>query len=90
MRIKEALKIVYPAAITMITGYFASGLGDGVANMMGSLIRQFIPLIPVAWLLAKTMGIDVVWYAIWISEICGALYAIVRIWRLLKRKFTEI
>ncbi|MDD7738813.1 MAG: MATE family efflux transporter [Lachnospiraceae bacterium] len=76
------------ASVTMITGYFLSGLGDGVTNMVGAFLRQFVPLIPAAWLFAKFGGIQAVWYAIWISEICGAVYAVARLFR--KRKVLGI
>lgn len=76
------------ASVTMITGYFLSGLGDGVTNMVGAFLRQFVPLIPAAWLFAKFGGIQAVWYAIWISEICGAVYAVARLCR--KRKVLGI
>ncbi|MGN0406453.1 MAG: MATE family efflux transporter [Bariatricus sp.] len=89
-----ALKIIsisFPlAAVTMITGYFASGLGDGITNMIGSLLRQFVPLIPLAWILAKHVGIDAVWYAIWISEVCGVAYSLARIVRLIKRRVNQL
>ena len=55
-------------ALTMVLGYYASGLGNGVINMLGTGLRQFIVLIPVVWLLAQTAGIDYVWYAFWVSE----------------------
>lgn len=74
------------ASITMITGYFASGLGDGVTNMLGALLRQFFPLIPCAWLLARLGGIDAVWYAIWISESVAAAYSAIRFKMLVRKK----
>ena len=69
------------ASFTMSTGYILSGLGDGMTNMIGSLLRQFLPLIPCAYLLAKLGGIDIVWYSIWISELIASLFALVRIWQ---------
>jgi Na+-driven multidrug efflux pump len=75
-----ALRIIsltfFPASMTMITGYFASGLGDGVTNMAASFLRQFVPLIPCAFLLARHGGIGMVWYAFWISEAAGLAYAL--------------
>mgnify|MGYP000249734099 CR=1 FL=1 len=42
-----ALRIIavtfVPAAVTMLCGYFASGLGNGVVNMFGSALRQLSP-----------------------------------------------
>ena len=44
-------------------GYFASGLGNGVINMVGGALRQFIVLIPVIYVLTVYAGIDKAWYA---------------------------
>lgn len=74
------------ASVTMITGYFASGLGDGVTNMLGAFLRQFFPLLPCAWFLAKFGGIQAVWYAIWISETVGVIYSGIRFRMLSKKK----
>lgn len=74
------------ASMTMLTGYFASGLGDGLTNMLGAFLRQFFPLIPCAWVLAKFVGIGVVWYAIWISEGVAFFYSIMRYKQLTKKK----
>ncbi|MCI5650504.1 MAG: MATE family efflux transporter [Fusicatenibacter sp.] len=77
----RVISLSFPvAAVTMITGYFLSGLGDGVTNMVGSFLRQFVPLIPLAWLFAKVGQIEIVWYAIWVSELCGAAYAVFRLY----------
>ena len=84
-----ALKIIsltfVPAAVTMITGYFASGLGDGMTNMTAAFLRQFVPLIPCAFLLARYGGIGQVWYAFWISEAAGLILALCRLGRMKKR-----
>lgn len=75
-------------SVTVITGYFAAGLGDGVTNMVGAFLRQFFPLIPCTWLLASFGDISVVWYAIWVSEITGSLYSALRFKRLLQNKLS--
>lgn len=64
------------ASVTIILGYAASGLGNGVINMLGSTLRQFILLVPLIFLLAKFAGVEKIWYATWISESAAALYAI--------------
>lgn len=78
-----ALRIIAPtfilAAVTMVTGYLISGLGNGMVNMAGTAIRQLVVLLPSVWLLNRISGIDCVWYAFWISEAAAALYAIMRL-----------
>lgn len=51
------------SVITMLCGYFASGFGNGVINMVGGALRQFIVLIPVIYVLTVYAGIDKAWYA---------------------------
>ena len=78
------------ASVTMLTGYFASGLGDGVTNMVSAFLRQFFPLIPCAWLLARAGGLDLVWYAFWVSELAALLFALLRLRVLFKTKVAAI
>ena len=74
------------AAITIILGYSASGLGNGTINMMGTGLRQVVLLVPFAALFLKLGGINMVWYAMWISELCAMLYCIFAIRRELSCK----
>lgn len=74
------------AAVTVILGYAASGLGNGVINMVGAALRQLIVLLPLAWLIARFGGVDQVWYAMWISELAAALYSVFAVRRELRRK----
>lgn len=74
------------ASVTILTGYVASGLSDGITNMLAALLRQFVPLIPLAWIFAKNFGIDKVWYSMWISEIISLMYILWKLHRLIKQK----
>ena len=78
-----AIRIMAPtfilAAISMMAGYIASGLQDGNTNMVCAFLRQFVPLIPCAWLLGRCFGSNAVWFAFWISETVGVVYAIYRV-----------
>lgn len=72
------------AAITILCGYFASGLGNGIINMISAAIRQLILLIPCLWIFIKTFGISHGWYAFWIAEIIACIYSYYMSHRLLK------
>lgn len=78
------------ASVTMISGYIASGLGDGITNMCGAFIRQFFPLIPCAYLLVRVGGVGSVWYSIWISEAAGVVYSVIRIRKLYKNRLNGL
>ena len=74
------------SAVTTVLGYVASGLGSGVTNMLGTALRQFILLVPLFWLLAKTLGISYIWYAMWVSEGAAVFYSILSVRGLFRRK----
>ena len=46
------------SAITILYGYFSSGLGNGIINMVGAAIRQLILLVPCLWIFIKISGIS--------------------------------
>ena len=64
------------AVITILCGYFASGLGNGFVNMIGSLLRQLVILVPCLWLLIHFSGIEKAWFAFWASEIIACIYSL--------------
>lgn len=51
------------ASVTMLLGYFVSGLGNGMVNMVGTALRQFVLLIPAVFLFSRYIGIGYTWYA---------------------------
>ena len=91
----EMLLLVIPAlmiisisfvmsAITILCGYFSSGLGNGIINMVGAAIRQLILLVPCLWIFIKISGISHGWYAFWIAEIIACIYSYCMSHKLLK------
>lgn len=72
------------ASYTMMTGYYASGLQNGMVNMIGAFLRQFVPLLPCAYILSRVMGMNGVWFSFCVSELCGFAYAL--IWRAKQKK----
>ena len=64
------------AVTTILCGYFASGLGNGVVNMIGAALRQLVVLVPCLWLLIRTMGIEKAWFAFWVSEVVACAYSL--------------
>ncbi len=78
------------SAVTVILGYLLSGLGNGVVNMVGTLLRQLILLVPAAWLLARFAGVSCVWYAMWFSEGIAVIYSILHAWIFYRRKISSL
>lgn len=63
-------------SVTTILGMCASGLGNGVVNMIGTGIRQVILLLPCFAVLLKTVGLPGAWFAMWIAELAAMLYVL--------------
>ena len=78
------------SVITILCGYFASGLGNGVINMIGGALRQLIVLVPVIYVLIQYAGINKVWFAFWISEGIGCLYSLLAVKREKQKKNVTI
>ena len=63
-------------SVTTILGMCASGMGNGVVNMLGTGFRQVILLLPVFALLHSAVGLPAAWFAMWFSELLAMLYTI--------------
>ena len=72
------------ASITILCGYFASGLGNGIINMVSAAIRQLVLLVPCLWFFIKAFGISHGWYAFWIAEVAACVYSYCMSRKLLK------
>lgn len=60
-------------SVTTVLGYVCAGLGNGMVSMLGTGLRQLVPLIPLAFLFGRLGGIGSIWYTMWISEALAAL-----------------
>lgn len=74
------------AVITILCGYFASGLDNGIVNMIGGALRQLVVLVPCLWLLIQTVGIDKAWFAFWVSEVVACAYSLWAVRKELRNK----
>lgn len=70
-------------------GYFVSGLGNGVVNMIGGALRQLVVLVPCLWLLIRFFGVDYAWFAFWASEILACVYSLWAARKELKNKVEQ-
>ncbi|MBR1708842.1 MAG: MATE family efflux transporter [Clostridia bacterium] len=77
-------------AVTMILGLCASGLGNGMINMIGTGIRQVVLLLPCFFALKQLFGFPWAWLAFWISEACAMAYVITGLKKELNKKLLSI
>ncbi|MEG0614637.1 MAG: MATE family efflux transporter [Oscillospiraceae bacterium] len=84
----EMLKIGIPALRIISTSYFAAAfgfifstffqaIGKGSYSLFISLIRQIIIILPLAYILAKPLGLVGVWITFPIMEIAGAAVSLI-------------
>lgn len=78
------------AVFTILIGYFASGLQNGVVNMISSAMRQLVLLVPFVFLFTRAMGIRYTWFAFWISEIAAFLFSIIAFRKEMKKKVNPL
>lgn len=68
----------------IISGTVFQALGNGVYSLVVSVARQLVVLIPVAYILSKIGGLDLIWWAFPIAEVmslCVSAYLLFRIYR---------
>jgi len=65
------------AGFGIVSGSVFQALGHGVLSMMVSIVRQLLVLLPVAYMLAKTGRLELVWLAFPIAEIFAVVMCII-------------
>lgn len=73
-----------PAGFSIVVGSVFQALGKAFYSMIVSIARQLLILLPAAYLLAKLLGLDAVWFAFPIAEVFSlglSILFFVRIYR---------
>ena len=78
------------AGFCIVSSSVFQALGNGVYSLIMSIGRQLVVILPVAYVLAKTMGLHMVWYSYPIAEIVSVLICIVLLRRILKTKVNTL
>ena len=69
----KALRIIgvhfLAAWFCIITGSFFQAMGRATYSLYVSVARQLVVLLPVAWLLARIGGLDLIWWCLPIAEV---------------------
>ncbi len=71
--------IFVPTAIVLVIGYAYTDMGNGMVNMIGTLLWQLIP-VPIIYFVAKYAGVSRVWFVFWFSNICALGYVLLSMW----------
>lgn len=73
------------AGFCIVAGSVFQALGNGVYSLIVSVARQLVVLLPTAFILAHTLGLNSVWWSFDIAEIASLVMSTI----LLKRIFRE-
>ncbi len=89
-----ALKIIslcfVPAAFGIITSTLFQGTGHGVYSLVGSLIRQLIGILPLAYIIYHLAGITASWMSFPLAEIIGLIYSALMLKYLYKKELRDL
>ena len=69
--------IFIPAGVDIIACSVCQAIGNPLYALISSVARQLVVLVPVAWLLAQTGILQLVWWSFPISEIVALIMAVV-------------
>ena len=78
------------AGFCIICSATFQALGNGVYSMLMSFARQIIVILPVAFIFAKTLGLDAVWFSYPIAEILAVVMSIFMLKRIIDKKVKHL
>jgi Na+-driven multidrug efflux pump len=81
----QIISLCYPfAAVGILISTFFQATGHGVYALISSILRQLVLLLPLAYILAYTVGLDAVWWSYVIADVaatCVSLYLLRKLWK---------
>lgn len=78
------------AGFCIIVGSVFQALGNGVYSLLVSIARQLLVILPVAYVLAKTLGLSAVWWSIPIAEIVSVTLSVFFLKRIYNEKVKDM
>ena len=89
---QEMLAVGVPALRTISLSFIGAAFGiinstlfqataRGMNSLIVSVCRQLVVILPAAWLLGRTFGLDAIWYSFPIAEIASFFISYILLWR---------
>jgi len=78
------------AGFCIVSSSVFQALGNGVYSMLMSFARQIIVILPVAFIFAKTLGLDAVWFAYPIAEVVSVVMCVFMLKRIIDKKVKHL
>ncbi|MCQ2554384.1 MAG: MATE family efflux transporter [Clostridia bacterium] len=89
-----ALRIIsinfIPAAFGIINGTVFQGTGHGVYSLIISVLRQFVVILPAAYIFAKIGGVALSWFSFPCSEVVGLTVSFILFVKLYKKEISKL
>lgn len=89
-----ALRIICPsflfAGYCIVIGSVFQALGNGVYSLWVSLARQLFVLLPSAYILAVTFGLDYVWWSYPIAEVASVALTTILFRKIYRQKISQL
>ncbi|MBQ6370464.1 MAG: MATE family efflux transporter [Firmicutes bacterium] len=79
-----------PASFGIMSSSIFQASGHGFLSLWGSIIRQFVGVLPIALLFAHLFGLGMVWYSFPLAEIFGTLYFALMLHHMYKKEFRRL
>ncbi len=79
-----------PASIGVMTATLFQGTGHGIYSLISSLIRQLFMVLPSAYFLSRTYGINATWYAFPLAECFGIVYCVIVLRYVYKKQLANL
>ena len=79
-----------PASFGIMSSSIFQATGHGFLSLWGSLIRQLIGIIPMAFIFARLFGLQMVWYSFPLAEIIGTAYFIIVLRYMYKKEYKRL
>lgn len=74
------------AGFCIVSSSIFQALGNGVYSLIMSVARQLVVILPVAYVFAKLLGLDAVWFSYPIAEIASVIMCIFMLKKILREK----
>ena len=78
------------AGYCIIIGSVFQALGNGIYSLWVSLARQLFVLLPSAYILARVLGLDHVWWAFPIAELVSLVLTTILFRRIYRQKIVQM
>lgn len=90
LALREISLCFIPAAFGVALETVFQATGHGFYSLIASAIRQFVGILPLAYILYNMYGVNVVWYSFSIAEVLGLIYMLVAFIFLYKRELKDM